>query len=229
MDRRRQPQETSRQRILDSLLHSPEGQTIDSLRVGVGLSRNAVYQHVTSLERDGLVERANVSHTGGRPGQTFRLSEKGAAEFPKHYDRFGDLLLKLIKSQKGSKSLVELLEELGRSLADDHKAGLAELDTESRIAAVVGLMNDLGYAAEVDADADGRQETSEPPQIRAYNCIFHHLAQEHEEVCRFDLALLEGLLGGPVEHCECMVRGGNSCRFALLKTAGKNRRKTTVS
>ncbi len=229
MERRRDPPDTGRQRILDSLLHSPEGQTIDSLRAGVGLSRNAVYQHVTALERDGLVERASISRTRGRPGQSYRLSEQGAAEFPKHYDRFGDLLLRLIKTKKGSKPLVDLLEELGRSLADDHKASLAGLDTGQRIAAVAELMCDLGYAAEIDAGSAAREDPEGPPQIRAYNCVFHHLAREHEEVCRFDLALLEGLLGGPVEHRECMVRGGTSCRFALLEKAKKGRRKTGIS
>ena len=56
----------------------------------------------------------------------------------------------------------------------------------------------------------------------ARNCVYHHLAAEHPEVCELDLALLSSLLGGKIEHVECMVRGGGSCRFRLLeKTSGR--------
>jgi hypothetical protein len=57
--------------------------------------------------------------------------------------------------------------------------------------------------------------------IDARNCVYHHLAAEHPEVCELDLALLSSLLGGKIEHVECMVRGGASCRFRLLEKAGR--------
>lgn len=224
MDSHEHQRGSGRQRILESLLHAPEGLTMDALRDLVGLSRNAVYQHITALERDRLVEKARVSRTGGRPGQTYRLSDAGTALFPKHYDRFSDLLLELIKSTQGSRSLVTLMEQLGRSLAEEHKERLAGLDTEQRIAVVAGLMRELGYSARTDQESADAEDGGGPPQIRAYNCVYHHLAREHEEVCKLDLALLESLLGGRIEHRECMVRGGVCCRFALAGTAAGNKK-----
>ena len=59
--------------------------------------------------------------------------------------------------------------------------------------------------------------------IDARNCVYHHLAAEHPEVCELDLALLSSLLGGKIEHVECMVRGGASCRFRLKVKARSTR------
>jgi predicted ArsR family transcriptional regulator len=67
-------------------------------------------------------------------------------------------------------------------------------------------MTELGYEAQ--ATQDKRQ-----PAIEACNCLYHHVAAVHPEVCEFDLALLRGVTGADVEHEECMVRGGSVCRF----------------
>ncbi|MCK7509177.1 MAG: hypothetical protein MZV70_37470 [Desulfobacterales bacterium] len=55
--------------------------------------------------------------------------------------------------------------------------------------------------------------------IEASNCVFHHLAAQYPEVCRFDLALLAAFVGTPVEHQECVVRGGQVCRFGFRPAA----------
>ena len=41
------------------------------------------------------------------------------------------------------------------------------------------------------------------------------LAKAHPDVCRFDLAFMEAATGRPVQHLECLVRGGHACRFRL--------------
>jgi predicted ArsR family transcriptional regulator len=67
-------------------------------------------------------------------------------------------------------------------------------------------MTELGYEAEASTD-------QKQPTIEACNCLYHHVAASHPEVCEFDLALLRGVTGADVEHDECMVRGGSVCRF----------------
>jgi predicted ArsR family transcriptional regulator len=92
---------------------------------------------------------------------------------------------------------------LGRRLA-------AELERE-RVdeARIAEHMNQAGYEAEVFFRSAGE------PEIVAHNCVFHHLAAAHPEVCELDLALLGALGGGEVEHLECMVREGQVCRFRV--------------
>ena len=52
-------------------------------------------------------------------------------------------------------------------------------------------------------------------QVEAYNCVFHALAKAHPDVCRFDLAFMEAATGRPIQHMECLLRGGQACRFRI--------------
>ena len=45
--------------------------------------------------------------------------------------------------------------------------------------------------------------------------MFHALARQHPQVCKFDLAYLEGVSGRRIHHMECIVRGGHVCRFRI--------------
>jgi predicted ArsR family transcriptional regulator len=53
------------------------------------------------------------------------------------------------------------------------------------------------------------------------------MAQQHPQVCKFDLAYMEAATGRRVHHMECIVRGGHVCRFrlgALLPDEAKRKR-----
>jgi len=50
--------------------------------------------------------------------------------------------------------------------------------------------------------------------IVAKNCVFHKLASECDEVCLFDISLMTSLLDSKIDHKECMVKGGDACRFS---------------
>ena len=119
-----------------------------------------------------------------------------------------------------SDELVRALRALGEKLAGQHAERLRGKTREQQIAIVTELMRDLGYHARAVPDKGAAL-----PMIDARNCVYHHLAAEHPEVCELDLALLSSLLGGKIEHVECMVRGGASCRFRLLqKPKGRSSR-----
>jgi predicted ArsR family transcriptional regulator len=75
-------------------------------------------------------------------------------------------------------------------------------------------MEQLGYDAHSTVDA------SNTPVIEADNCVFHNLAMQNPEVCKFDLALLSSFTGSTVEHHECMAKAGNVCRFKFHPKEG---------
>lgn len=187
---------------------------MDQLARELGISKAAVGQHLIALERDGLVARSELVKTRGRPSHLYVLTESGLHVFPKHYDWFARLLLEHYLKSFGSESTQKILYQLGQKLAENFSARLAGKKDNERLQEVVAIMSELGYEAELVADAD-------PPFIRAFNCIYHHLAKENPEVCFLDLGLLDALLGR-VEHRECMVRGGLCCAFCPL---GSNTRR----
>lgn len=196
--------------FLEALLYNKKGLTIDELANELGITRTAVQQHALTLEQGGYIEKGSLTNTGGRPGRAYVLSKNGNELFPKQYSWFAELLLKSIKDQLGSPGLEEKLKEIGRSIAQSLKPKLQGLSLPEKINEVSKLMQTLGYKTEV-ASQDGEKL----PVIKAHNCIYHHLAQDIEEVCQLDCALLETLIDRKIEHEECIVRGGEVCKFKI--------------
>jgi predicted ArsR family transcriptional regulator len=198
------------QQLLTLLLQNKEGLSVEDLSKGLGITDNAVRQHLTALERDGLVVKGQTqSSGGGRPEQLYGLTPAGNELFPRHYSWFAELLLDSLLNEKGSDALRERLENLGRVVARQFESRVAGTeDMDQRIRALAGIMRELGYES---GPVDSAKEKL--PAIEASNCVFHSLAQRYPEVCHFDLAMMSKVVGSDVIHDECMVRGGRVCRF----------------
>ena len=195
----------TQQDLLHALLLQPAGMSIDDLAQALAITRTAVRQHLAALERDGLVKRGATRPTGRRPEQLYQLSPRGRELFPRQYQLLADLLIGEVAQLIGHDALVALMRKLGERMAAELEQ--APVD-EARI---VEHMNAAGYEAQLIARSGGE------PEIVAHNCVFHHLANRHPEVCELDLALLGHLGGAAVEHRECMLRGGQVCRFQLRR------------
>lgn len=204
----------TRQALLRALLRNKEGASVEDLAGNLDISRTAVRQHLSSLERDGLVARGRTQSSGGRPEQLYVLTEDGNERFPRQYSWFSELLLQVLE-QTAPGTLEEKLAELGRGTAASLLPRLAGKSGEQRIAAIAAIMQEIGY------DARARSENGEPV-IEAHNCVFHKLAAKSPEVCSFDLAMLSACSGQSVEHASCMVRGGDACRFRFGAPAEKS-------
>lgn len=202
------------QQVLCLLLDHKGGLTVDALSDQLKITRTAVRQHLAALERDELVRRGDTKPSGGRPEQLYVLSERGAELFPRRYSWFSELLIEAIAADIGRDAVGAKLDRMGREVGAKLRAADSADDATSRVAAMARIMQDLGYAARVAPLADDT--------IEASNCVFHHLAAKFPEVCRFDLGLMGAFADAKVDHQECMVRGGQMCRFKLA-VAGKQR------
>ncbi|BCX81951.1 DeoR family transcriptional regulator, suf operon transcriptional repressor [Methylomarinovum caldicuralii] len=194
------------QQLLNLLLENKSGMTMDELARALGVSKPAVHQHLTVLERDGYVARHALVKTGGRPSQIFVLSDRGIHLFPKQYAWFSKLLLQQLLERMGSEAVEKLLYQLGRETAASLRPRLEGLSLPERLQAVVRIMGEFGYEATLEGET-----------VAARNCVYHNLAKAHPEVCALDAGLLEGLLDRKVIQRECMVRGGGACRFCPLR------------
>lgn len=208
----------SRQKeLLNLLLQNKSGLTVEEFAQRLGITRNAVRQHLESLEARDLVQKSDTRPSGGRPEQLYVLTEKGNELFPRHYAWFAQLLLEMVEAEVGPHGIAERLDELGRKVA----ASLAEQDgnqapatLDEKVRQLAGTMEQLGYSARSFTSLKGI------PIIEANNCVFHELARQHPMVCRFDLALLSAATGADVEHLECMAKGGTACKFRFHEQSG---------
>lgn len=197
------------QSLLLSLLHNREGLTVDDLTRELDISRNAVNQHLSSLDSMGFLENAMLTSTGGRPSKIYTLSPVGLELFPRHYALFTNLLINWIKQKLSDEDFESCMVELGTQVAEDFKPRVQKHITRTdKLKEVASIMQELGYEARVENNKENEEE------IVASNCIFHKLASESDEVCLFDTSLMSNLLDSKIDHRECMVKGGNSCRFS---------------
>lgn len=196
--------------LLKALLHHPTGLTTDRLAEHLEISRNAVIQHLTALQAGDYVESKYGTASRGRPSRLYQLTIKGKELFPRHYDKFSNLLVGLVRERIGSDQLRACMVMLGEGLAQEFLARVRkEPALLRRTEEVSDIMTELGYEAEPTIGPGG------DPEIVARNCVFHKLAEESQEVCQLDLSLISSLLDAEVEQRECMVRGGLVCRFGL--------------
>jgi predicted ArsR family transcriptional regulator len=195
--------------LLRHLQKHKEGATVDELVAELGITRNAVRQHLASLESDGLVMQNATRPSGGRPQFLYGLTDKGRECFPRHYSWFAQLLVESIVRETGHEGLCARLETMGESVADQLARQHAPMASQSEKAqAVAGVMQQLGYEARAEEGAG-------TPVIEADNCVFHALAMQNPDVCQFDLALLGRFTNSDVIHEQCMANGDHVCRFRL--------------
>lgn len=196
------------QALLKLLLKNKGGLTLDELSEYLKISRNAVRQHVSALENNGIVTEGVTRPSGGRPEQLYVLTDEGKEFFPRNYSWFAQLMVESIAQESGVAGLRERLGTMGEGVAQQLLSQNSVFKTrEQKVEKLSEVMEELGYNTRsfaVDSDA---------LTIEADNCIFHNLAMKNPEICQFDLALLSTFTDSTVNHEECMAKGGNVCRF----------------
>lgn len=196
----------SRLRLLSEVLRNrSSGCTIEELSSALSVSRTAVQQQLTALERDGLVTSLAQRSTGGRPSRTYTVTEAGLEQFPRGYARLAESLLRHSRELFGESGQAALLDRMADELADEVLVRLQGKSRRERVDEVVVILNELGYDASL----------SESGGIAANNCIFHQVAVSDRAACRFDNRLLSSLLATRVDHARCIVGGGDCCLFEL--------------
>src|SRR6059036_2143618 len=108
--------QSTRQQILEYLQRHGRG-TVKELGELLGLTSTGIRQHLTVLERDGLVTAREERGHVGRPTLVYSLSEKADALFPKSYDVLAGLLLQEIRASSGNEKLHQLLQRVAQRLA----------------------------------------------------------------------------------------------------------------
>jgi DeoR family transcriptional regulator, suf operon transcriptional repressor len=199
------------QQILRLLLENKAGLSIDELANILKISRNAVQQHLTVLEKDGYIKVGEFNKTAGRPVRSFVLTEIGINSFPKQYAWFSELILTDLKTDMGADGFLQYLHKLANQLSQNLLTQFNGKQTDERVEVLLTIMNELGFNTKYITNTNGNEQV-----IEACNCIYHDLAQKHEEVCEFDRTLISSLLDKKIEHSECMAKGGAVCRFKII-------------
>ena len=206
---------TTKTEIL-ALLKRNGGHSVNELASELRLAAVTVRQHLTHLERDGLVATAKRSAASGRPMLAFRLTTKGhAAGFPRRSDRLAELLLREIGLLDGQEleGLAShektrlVLQRLAHRLADEYAPLLQGWPLGERVAFVTEVMHADGGFAEWVATEGGYE-------IRDFNCLFHRLLDGEQGICDWHRTFLSRMLGAEVRVVPC-PDSAPCCRYLV--------------
>jgi predicted ArsR family transcriptional regulator len=182
--------------------------TVDELAQALGLTDNAVRAHLSTLERDGLVQHEGMRRGASKPAYTYHLTPEAERLFPKPYGTVLRQLLDALADRMAPEELEAVLRVVGRRLAAGPPAPGG--DMRMRLAAAAEALNALGGLAELEEQADTLV-------IRGYRCPLAEAVPGHPAVCRLVEALLTELVGLPVEEC-CDRAEPPLCCFTAVGT-----------
>jgi predicted ArsR family transcriptional regulator len=184
--------------------------TVDELARTLGLTCNAIRSHLTTLERDGLVQHSGHRRGIGKPSSLFELTPAAEQLFSQAYAPVLRQLLDVLREQLPPGGLDDVLQEVGRRMANEQ--GLAEADFAERLARALAMLDQLGGVA----SAEMRNGAI---LIHSYSCPLMASVPAHSELCRMTEVLLGQVLGEPVrERCD---RGDPPrCCFEVTLTPG---------
>jgi predicted ArsR family transcriptional regulator len=169
----------ARQKQLLKLLRGNRtGMSVDELSKGLEITRNAVRQHLASLEAAGLIAAgATRPSGGGRPQQLYVLTELGQESFPRQYSWLAQLVLASVQREEGAENMGKRLNDIGAGIARQIRSQFPELTTQQeKVEKLAEVMDQLGYNAR-NATLPGGE-----PVIEADNCVYHQMAVKDLEI-----------------------------------------------
>lgn len=177
--------------------------TIKDLELVLGVTTTAVRQHLSNLQTEGYVERRQVNTGVGRPHYAYFATERVQELLGCHCDDLALTLLEEVFQLEGMERAGMLLDRVSDRLASKYAQSVRSSVLQERVDELAGALNARGVLTDVTTENDQLV-------LRTYNCPFHELAQEHDEVCVMDKSMMEKALGSKL-HLNSRIMDGNQC------------------
>ena len=200
---------STRMEVLE-LLRRKQAATAETIAAQLGITPNAVRQHLTNLERDGLVTSEPVKAKRGRPCLVFSLTDRADAVFPKRYGQLATMVLNELQDIGGAELIDQVFERLADRYAGGIESQMEGLDFEQRLDRLVAYIGRAGTLAE-------REETEQGVQVTIHNCPFRNTALKFPQVCTITPRLLVKLLGATVSQSASIHRRDPYCSFLVQR------------
>lgn len=228
--------ETDRSTLVD-LLGETRAQVVGALRgrrmtVAVlarelELSEVAVRRHLVVLERDGLVETETVRRDRpGRPSTAYSLTERARRLFPDRNAEFANELLDYLEEEYGRRALLGFLrwrqsrqgERYAAALSRPDGSETAATDVAGRAEHLAALLTEDGFPSDIAEVAAGEGKTV--LELRQNACAIADVAEAHPEVCAYEAALFQRLLGVNLSRRQTIAAGASACVCSIRPAEG---------
>lgn len=196
---------STRGRIIGLLRSSTR--TVNELAEELQLTDNAVRSHLSTLERDGLVQQSGVRPGLRKPHAVYELTAEAEQLFPKAYAPLLNQVLDVLDESLAPEVMEGVLREVGRRMAADYLPEAQKQDREGRVRLVQKVFGELGGLAAVE-----RQNGHFV--ICGDSCPLGAVSATHPEVCRLAATLVAEITGTTAEVC-CKYDPTPRCCFKV--------------
>lgn len=198
--------ETTRGQIV-ALLRT-HAMTVEELASEVGLTDNAIRNHLSALERDGIVRQEGVRRSAGagKPAVLFELRPHVDPLFSRAYAPVLSSVMDTIINTLPAEQTQQLLDDLGHRLAAS-VGGHAKGDVATRIQAAADVLNALGGHVRVH-EVDG------VPRIQGSGCALSSVVCKHPELCEAMCTMVADI-SGTSARMECQHGERPQCCFVI--------------
>jgi predicted ArsR family transcriptional regulator len=202
---------STRMEVLE-LLRRKGRLSAETVASDLGVTPNAVRQHLSNLEREGFVVSHPERSGRGRPSLLFSLTERADSVFPKRYGQLATMVLQEVQQMGGPEALDEVFSRVAARHADAIQPALEGLDFDEKLRRVVVWIGRAGTLAE-------QTETSEGVKVTIHNCPFRNTALKFPQVCTITPHLMSRLLGTAVSQADSIHRHDPYCSFVVQRPA----------
>jgi predicted ArsR family transcriptional regulator len=182
--------------------------TVNELAETLDLTDNAVRAHLTSLERDGLVQQSGTRRGSRKPHQSFGLTPDAEQLFSKAYEPVLGVLLHVLEERYPPEEVAAILNAAGERAGAGLGTELQGRPVPERVDRAVDLLGELGGLAEKETAGDR-------VLIRGYSCPLAGVVPGHPEACRMAESLLSAVIGRPVKE-RCEKGSSPKCCFEVM-------------
>ena len=203
--------QSTRGRMLEYLQRNGRA-TVKDLGQLLGLTATGIRQHLTVLERDGLVTAREERGRVGRPTLVYSLTNEADALFPKTYDVLASVLLEEIRATDGNEKLHHLLHNVAERLAAPYRGRVEGKPAAERVKETARIMEEQGCLVDV-SESDGEYFIDE------YTCPFPKTAERDRAVCALHVDFVRILSGDDARLTRSLLRGERACTYRIRPAA----------
>jgi predicted ArsR family transcriptional regulator len=189
----------------------------------LGITGMAVRRHISTLERDNLIESSTVRQPMGRPAAVYRLTKEADDYFPKKYHAIALDLLGELEDEAGEEMVNRLFELRQSSLFKKYQSQMAGKSLEERVAILSAIQNENGYMANWSKQEDGEYVLTE------HNCPIFRVAGKYNHACTCERNLFASLLEADVQRSDCLAKGDNKCVYHIRPHKDKDHKDSRAS
>jgi predicted ArsR family transcriptional regulator len=205
--------QTTRQQILEHLQRHGRT-TVKELGQLLDLTSTGIRQHLTVLERDGLVLASEERGRVGRPTLVYTLTEKAESLFPKSYDELAIALLEEIRADEGSERLYQLLHRVAQRLAKSYWERVEGKSLAQRVEETALILQEQGCLVDWEQRDDDFF-------LHEFTCPLSKMAKQDSSVCTLHLDLVRLLTGADTRLVRSLLRGERACTYRIRPLAGE--------